>query len=100
MFNKGGGRPGILRRATDFAWPEAGIQRGFKVIIKFDVFPPGFSRPTDRDTKYAGGLHADEKNAGEFHRAFKQRLIPDIALHAVGNFHGQKTPEKECWVCT
>ena len=32
--------------------------------------------------------------------AFKQRLIPDIALHAVGNFHGQKTPEKECWVCT
>ncbi|MFM3749934.1 hypothetical protein AB8R33_12565, partial [Klebsiella pneumoniae] len=30
----------------------------------------------------------------------KQRLIPDIALHAVGNFHGQKTPEKECWVCT
>ena len=28
MFNKGGGRPGILRRATDFAWPEAGIQRG------------------------------------------------------------------------
>lgn len=61
LFNKGGGRPGILRRATDFAWPEAGIQRGFKVIIKFDVFPPGFSRPTDRDTKYAGGFHADEK---------------------------------------
>jgi hypothetical protein len=42
LLNKGGGRPGILRRATDFAWPEAGIQRGFNVIIKFDVFPPGF----------------------------------------------------------
>ena len=95
MLNKGGGCPGILRRATDFAWPEPGIQRGFNVIIEFDVFPPGFSRPTDRESINAGGVHANEKDAGKLHSAFKQRLIPDIALDAVGNFHGQKTPEKE-----